>query len=246
MEAGGQTFEPMMKSLIPPYALAYKKRVYSPNGILYPMKRFDWDPDGERNVGNRGKSGYVKISWDEALDIIIREIKRIKDKYGISAILSQQDGHGETKVIHGTHGCQYKLLNLLGGPTVQIRNADSWEGWYWGAKHTWGMEPVGQMEPTINVIPDIAENTELLLFWGCDPETTPWAFDGQMASRLCYWFTRLGIKSLYLCPELNYRAAIHADKWIPIKPGTDAALFSKVLLAIGEFKWASTLPQPAD
>jgi trimethylamine-N-oxide reductase (cytochrome c) len=45
-----------------------------------------------------------------------------------------------------------------------------------------------------------------------------------MPSRLCYWFTKLGIKSIYICPDLNYGAAIHADKWIPIKPGTDAAL----------------------
>jgi anaerobic selenocysteine-containing dehydrogenase len=224
MEARGKTFEPSMKSLIPPYSLAYKNRVYSPNRILYPMKRVDWDPRGDRNVQNRGVSKYIRISWDEAVDIIVGEIKRIKNEYGTTAILSQQDGHGETKMIHGTHGCQYKLLNLLGGPTIQIRNADSWEGWYWGAKHAWGMEPVGQMEPVINVMPDIARNTGLLLFWGCDPETTPWAFDGQMASRLCYWWSELGIKSIYISPDLNYGAAVHADKWIPVLPNTDAAL----------------------
>ena len=44
MEAHGQVLEPTMKSLVPPYALAYKKRVYSPNRILYPLKRVDWDP----------------------------------------------------------------------------------------------------------------------------------------------------------------------------------------------------------
>jgi anaerobic selenocysteine-containing dehydrogenase len=224
MEARGHVFEPAMKSLVPPYSLAYKKRVYSPNRVLYPLKRVDWNPDGERNTDNRGKSGYVRISWDEAVEIIVREIKRVRDKYGSCAILSQSDGHGETKNIHGTHGCQNQLLELLGGATVQTRNADSWEGWYWGAKHTWGMEPVGQQDPVINVMADIAENTELLLFWGCDPETTPWGFDGQMASRLCYWWTELSIKSLYICPDLNYGAAVHADKWIPILPNTDAAL----------------------
>ena len=45
-----------------------------------------------------------------------------------------------------------------------------------------------------------------------------------MASRLCYWFKNLGIKSIYIFPDLNYGAAIHADKWIPIRPNTDAAL----------------------
>jgi anaerobic selenocysteine-containing dehydrogenase len=224
MTARGKVFGPTMKSLIPPYSLAYKNRVYSPNRVLYPLKRADWDPQGERNPQNRGRTGYVRISWDEALDIIVAEITRVKERYGPYAILAQCDGHGETKIIHGPHGCQRRLLDLLGGYTLQTRNADSWEGWYWGAKHSWGCEDVGQMEPVINVMPDIARSTGLLLFWGCDPETTAWGFDGQQASRLCYWFSELGIKSVYICPDLNYGAAVHADKWIPIRPGTDAAL----------------------
>ncbi|MBP1706525.1 MAG: molybdopterin oxidoreductase [Chloroflexi bacterium] len=224
IEARGQEFEPTMKSLIPPYSLAYRKRVYSPNRILYPLKRVDWDPDGERHPENRGKSGYVRISWDEALDIVIKEIKRIQKQYTSYAILAQADGHGETRVVHAPHGCQRRLLDLLGGYSLQIRNTDSWEGWYWGAKHVWGMEPLGQMGPVNNVIPDVMQNGEMVLFWGCDPETTPWGFDGQMASRVCYWFNDLGIKSIYVCPDLNYGAAVHADKWIPILPNTDAAL----------------------
>ncbi|MDP2916906.1 MAG: molybdopterin-dependent oxidoreductase, partial [Dehalococcoidia bacterium] len=223
-EVRGKTFEPPMKTLIPPLSLGYKKRIYSPNRILYPMKRADWDPSGERNPQNRGKSGYVRISWGEALDIIASEINRIKEKYGMYAILSQSDGHGETKIVHGPHAVVPRLLNLLGGFTFQTRNPDSWEGWYWGAKHVWGFEPVGQQREQTNLMHDIAENTELLLFWGCDPETTPWIQGGQLASRLCYWFTELGIKSIFICPDLNYAAAVHADKWIPIRPNTDAAL----------------------
>jgi anaerobic selenocysteine-containing dehydrogenase len=224
IEARGKSFEPSMKTLLPPISLAYKKRIYSPNRILYPLKRVDWNPNGDRNVDNRGKSKYIRISWDEALEIIVSELKRIKEKYGPEAILSQADIHGEVKVVHVTHGSANKLLALLGGYTIQMRNPDSWEGWAWGAKHVWGMETVGQMKPDGNVIPDVAKNCQLLLFWGCDPETTPWGFNGQMASCICYWWTELGIKSVYICPDLNYGAAIHADKWIPIRPGTDAAL----------------------
>ncbi|MBN1190108.1 MAG: molybdopterin-dependent oxidoreductase [Dehalococcoidales bacterium] len=224
MEVNGQVFEPGMKALIPPYSLAYKKRVYSSNRILYPLKRVDWDPDGERNTAKRGKSKYVRISWDEALELVTREMKRVINKYGPYGILAQMDGHGEMKSVHCSHGCGTRLLNLLGGYTLQTRNPDSWEGWYWGAKHVWGMEDLGLMVPVNNAVPDIAENSRLLLFWGCDPETTPWGFDGQMASRVCYWWTQVGIKSVYVCPDLNYGAAVHADKWIPVRPGTDAAL----------------------
>jgi anaerobic selenocysteine-containing dehydrogenase len=225
MHARGKTFEPSDKSLVPPLALAYKKRVYSPGRIRYPMKRVDFDPKGERNIHNRGVSKYERISWDEALDIITSEMVRIREKYGPTAILYQQDQHGEDKVVHGPHGCGRKLLRLFGGYTLQVRNADSWEGWTLGAKHAWGMEPVGKQNPQRNVLWDIAKNAELLLFWGCDQETTPWAWQGQLPSRLSYWWTELGIKQIYIAPDCNYANAVHADKWIPILPNTDAALY---------------------
>jgi trimethylamine-N-oxide reductase (cytochrome c) len=80
------------------------------------------------------------------------------------------------------------------------------------------------MMPAANLYPDIAEHGELLLFWGCDPETTAYPINGMMASRLCYWLTEIGLKSVYICPDLNYGAGVHADKWIPILPNTDVAL----------------------
>ena len=74
------------------------------------------------------------------------------------------------------------------------------------------------------IVKDIPENCDMVLFWGCDPETTPWGFTGQHASPICYFWSEVGIKQVYICPDLNYGAAIHADKWIPILPNTDAAL----------------------
>ncbi len=93
MERNGKTIEPTWKSLPGPFSLAYKKRVYSPNRIQFPMKRVDWDPDGERNTQNRGKSKYVRISWDEASKLIASEIRRVHKQYGYNGILMQGDGH---------------------------------------------------------------------------------------------------------------------------------------------------------
>jgi len=62
-----------MKALIPPFTLAYKNRVHSPNRTMYPLKRVDWDPK-VREISEPGKSRYVRISWDEATDIIASEI----------------------------------------------------------------------------------------------------------------------------------------------------------------------------
>ena len=223
-EVRGSTFEPSMKTLIPPYSIAYKKRVYSPARIRYPMMRVDFDPNGERNPQNRGVSKYKRISWDEALDVITGEMNRIKEKYGPTALLYQCDQHGENKVVQACHGAGRKLLRAWGGFTLQIRQPDSWEGWWWGNKHFWGCEPVGQGQQS-NLLWDISKNAELLLFWGCDQETTPWGWQGQLPSRLSYWWSEIGIKQIYVCPDLNYAAAVHADRWIPVLPNTDAALY---------------------
>ncbi len=220
----GKTLKPVMKSLPAPFSLAYKKRVYSPNRINYPLKRVDWDPNGERHPENRGKSKYVRISWEEAATIVAGELERIIEKHGPYAVLAQVDGHGECKTVQAHHGTPVLLLDELGGFTQQVRNPDSWEGWYWGAKHVWGDGRVGMMAPADNLVKDVTENSELVLFWGGDPETTPWGFTGQFASRLSYFWSDAGIKQVYICPDLNYGAAVHADKWIPILPNTDAAL----------------------
>jgi anaerobic selenocysteine-containing dehydrogenase len=224
LEKNGKTLDQSWKSLPGPFSLAYKKRVYSPNRIRYPIKRVDWDPNGERNPQNRGKSKFKRISWDEATTIIADEIRRIHKKYGPYAILMQGDGHGECMTINTPHGHSGTLLDNLGGFTQQIRNPDSWEGWYWGAKHVWGQGVQGMMWPAHNIVKDTTENAEMVLFWGCDPETTPWGFTGQFPSRLTYFWKEIGIKQVYICPDLNYGAAVHADKWIPILPNTDAAL----------------------
>ena len=225
IDARGSTLKPPRHTIPGVYYLSYKKRVYSENRVRYPLKRVDWDPEGERNTHNRGKSSYVRISWDEAAQIIADELLRIKEKYGMPAVLAEADMHGEGKHAAPSHGCMNRLLSMLGGYTVQMRNMDSWEGMTWGSRNVWGCDPVGEMTPMDSLWTDISKNTELILFWSADPETTSVGFDGYMASRLSQWIHSLGVKYVYIDPALNYSACYLADKWIPVLPNTDAALY---------------------
>ena len=225
IESRGRVMEPPRHSVPGVYYLTYKKRVYSNNRVRYPLKRVDWDPKGERNTQNRGKSQYVRISWDEATQIIADELLRVRDKYGMSAVLAEADMHGEGKHLAPAHGCMNRLLSIMGGYTVQMRNMDSWEGMTWGSRNVWGCEPVGEMMPMDSLWLDIAKHTELILFWAADPETSSVGFDGYMASRLNQWIHSLGVKYVYIDPALNYSACYQADKWIPVLPNTDAALY---------------------
>ncbi len=224
IKARGKIFKPFLKTIPHHFNYGYKKRVYSPNRIKYPLKRVDWDPEGERNPQNRGKSKYRRIPWEEATDLIAGEIKRVKKQYGDPAILVQGDGHGEGKTIHGGHGCQGHFLKKMGEYTTQARNPDSWEGWYWGAKHVWGNMEIGMQAQQLNVIKDVLEHSGMVLYWPGDPNTTGAISPGYYGSWFINACKELGIRNIFISPDLNYSANVHADKWIPVLPNTDAAL----------------------
>ncbi|MEM1557920.1 MAG: molybdopterin-dependent oxidoreductase, partial [Thermoproteota archaeon] len=230
-EVNDKVFEPPMKILAAPYAYVYKKRVYSPARLRYPLKRVDFDhkasPD-KRNAEKRGESGFVRISWGEALDIIVSELKRLKETYGPYTILVQGDVHGEIKAVHGRPGAVRTFLyDFFGGCTTQVRNPDSWEGYYWGAKHVWGMDGgMGQNEYQQAILIDFFENGEVALFWGCDAETTPNGHNpARMASLATLWMREAGKRIIAVAPDLNFTACVFADKWIPVLPNTDVALY---------------------
>jgi len=232
-EVRGHVFESLEKSQPAYLSIPYKKRVYGRNRILYPLKRVDWDPSGERNPQNRGISKYKRISWEQATDIVASEIKRVTNTYGKFGILACADGHGENKALHNGHdnvkGSPNSLLGLAnGGFTSSIRNADSWEGWNWGTKHVWGEGNCGMIAPSVGMFArswllNDVQNIDMIVWAGGDYETTPTGFRGRYYSREHYFLDAIGIKHVYVCPELNYAAAVHADRWIPVLPNTDVA-----------------------
>jgi len=59
---------------------SYRERLYHPGRLLYPMKQ----------TKQRGDlSGFVRISWEEAIDTIASELERVKRTYGNEAIYNQ-------------------------------------------------------------------------------------------------------------------------------------------------------------
>jgi trimethylamine-N-oxide reductase (cytochrome c) len=221
--------------------LPYKKRVYSPNRVKYPLQRVDWEPGGVNvNSQNRGKSKFKRISWEEATSIIAGEIKRVQDTYGPNAVLDKGDScHREYKVVQGSF-CSAIMSILLRniGASQSIRNADSWEGYYYGTIHVWGNGGMGMLPPTgamsigfggENILVDFSENTEMIIYQGCDWDTTAAPEGGGWRSRTARWFNRLGIKQVYIAPDLNFQNASNPDKWIPVIPGRDDALLCAVI-----------------
>ncbi len=217
-----------MKAFPPYYALAYKKKTYSKDRVKYPLKRVDWDPYGERNPQNRGISSYERISWDEAIDLIEYELRRVYRDYGPSAILAiGENGHKESKSIHYGGGCHMALLRHLGGYTREVRTPDSVEGFYWGGKHVWGTgvyDGLGMQDNNTNVMKDFSEHGNFLVMQAGDLETTQ-NYSSQFWSFMMKYWLELGIDMVTIDPFGTYTTMVHDEiAWIPILPNTDAAL----------------------
>ena len=137
INARGRKFTPPRKTTLQTYEVPERTRVYAENRIKYPLRRKHFDPNGERHPELRGKDEYVRISWDEALDIVSGEIKRIRETYGPAAITAMTSSHHNWGFLHYKLGPLGRFFNILGYTTL-FDNPDSWEGWQWGAVHTWG------------------------------------------------------------------------------------------------------------
>lgn len=228
IKARGRTFMPNRRITANPHALCLKSMVYSEKRILHPMKRVDFDPNGERNPQNRGKSGYVRISWDEALDIVANEIKRQKQKYGPGSITIQHGSHHQWGNVNYYLSSLMRFGNLIGFTRVH-HNPDSWEGWYWGAQHHYGNSLRVGLPGHYGLVEDCLKEAEQIVFWSSDPESTNGYASAYEATQRRFWAKELGIDFIHIDPHLNATAQLFGGRWIPIKPTTDAALALSIM-----------------
>jgi molybdopterin guanine dinucleotide-containing S/N-oxide reductase-like protein len=223
LEARGKVFTPPRKTSISPHGLASKSLVYSKDRLLYPMKRVDFDPNGARNCANRGSSGYERISWDEALDIVASEIRRVRRQHGHGAILSSHSSHHTWGNIGYYLSANFRFMNAIGA-TRMVINPDSWEGWYWGGMHHYGYSMRNGVPDPFGLVEDCMRECEMIVHWGSDPEKTNGNYGGFEGSIRRLWGKELGIKTVHIDPYYTDTAAFLGGTWIPVRPGTSPAL----------------------
>ena len=73
----GDPKHPVTQGFLCAKVTKYLDRVYSPDRVLYPMRRTA--PKGQ---GKGDASDFVRISWDEALDEIAHRFQKISDDFG--------------------------------------------------------------------------------------------------------------------------------------------------------------------
>ena len=221
--AGGKSFTSPTKFPLYQFAYVHRRMVYAPERLRYPMKRVGFAPGGTSDVSNRGKGEFVRITWQEALDTVANEMKRIIGKYGNSAITWWKASHVEMgSYAYGE--VMGRFIYLAGGGTTRLSCGHSFVGWFYGSPYIWGFEWQNSEGDTDDLLQDTMQNSKLVVFWGNDPVITSGLNSTHSESIYRYWLKDLGIRMVFISPHFDETAASFSDQWIPIYPGTDTAL----------------------
>ncbi len=197
---------------------------FSPTRIKYPMVRrafLEKGKDADRTT--RGQDDFVRVSWDEALDLVMSEIKRVEEEHGPKATFAGSYGWKSSGKLHNCRTLLHRFMNLKGGYVNHVGDYST------GASQVIMPHVMGTLEvyEQQTVWPVIAENTELLVLWGADPIKTSqisWlvADHGHMPGLEAYKAT--GKESISIDPLSTKTAKFLGSEWIPIRPGTDVAM----------------------
>jgi len=182
---------------------AYLRRQYHPDRLLYPLKR----------IGKRGDGKFTRISWDEAFSEVSSQMVRVKSEYGNDALFVPY-GTGSYNQLNGSHVAR-RLLNLFGG-CLGIYNSYSWGATNIATPTVYGTLVTGnQRQDWLN--------SRYILMWGWNPAEMR---DGTNSDYFIKLARENGAHVVCIDPRHSLSAAALADEWIPIRPGTDAAMMS--------------------
>lgn len=201
----GDPSHPVTRGFLCGKVAKYLDRVYSPDRVLYPMRR---KPGVAKQQLKQGKEldAFERITWDEALNEIARRLQHISDEHGPESILPYsyagtigQLGYGsmDRRFFHrlGASQLDRTICASAGSEALNV---------------TYGIR--------LGTQPQDFAHSKLIIAWGANIHGNSihlWPFIEQAR--------RNGARLVVIDPYAT-RTARLADWHIPINPGTDAAL----------------------
>ena len=222
----GDPSHPVTRGFLCAKVAKYLDRVYSPDRVLYPMRRIV--PKGvEAAVGaglRPARTGrltptqtWQRTTWDAALDEIASRFKKISAEFGPEAILPYSYG-GTLGVLNGA-SMDRRFFHRLGASQLD-RTICSTAGEA-GLKSVLGVK--------LGTEPEQFRHSRYIIAWGANIHGNNihlWPFIEEAR--------RNGAKLVVIDPYRT-RTAACADWYLPINPGTDAALALGIMhVIIGE------------
>jgi anaerobic selenocysteine-containing dehydrogenase len=204
----GDPAHPVTRGFLCAKVAKYLDRVYSPDRVLYPMRRVrPKGPAAGKDAGDtQAAQAFEPIGWDEALDQITSRFCGIVSEFGSEAILPYSYG-GTLGALNGA-SMDRRFFHRLGASQL-ARNICSAAGEA-GLKSVVGIK--------LGTEPEQFAHSRYIIAWasnihGNNVHLWPFISDAR----------RKGAKLVVIDPYRT-RTAACADWYLPIHPGTDGAL----------------------
>ena len=210
----GDPAHPVTRGFLCAKVAKYLDRVYSPDRVLYPMRRVGAKGLGDPHVSpirdavrpERGAPVFECISWEEALDTIAARFQKISDEFGPEAILPYSYG-GTLGALNGG-SMDRRFFHRVGAS--QLDRTICSEAGGEGLKSVTGVK--------YGTEPEQFRHAKTIIAWGANVHGNAihlWPFIEEAR--------RNGGRLIVIDPYRT-RTAAAADWYIPINPGTDVAL----------------------
>jgi anaerobic selenocysteine-containing dehydrogenase len=208
----GDPEHPFTRGFLCQKVARYLERVYHPERLLYPLQR----------VGPKGSGQFQRISWNEAIAQIADRFRTIIAEDGPQAILPYSYAGTMGKLMYAS--IDRRFFHRLGA-SVLARTICSTAGEE-GCNITLGTRAM--------IDPEAAVQCRYIINWGSNTAVTNihfWTIEHQAR--------RQGARIVTIDPYCSPTAA-RSDWWIPIRPGTDAALALGLMHIIFRENWQDT------
>jgi molybdopterin guanine dinucleotide-containing S/N-oxide reductase-like protein len=183
----------------------YLDRVYSPDRLLYPMRRRAGIAKGSLAQGREAEA-FERISWDEALDFTAKRLQKISDEYGPESILPYS--YAGTIGVLGYGSMDRRFFHRLGASQLDRTICAS----------AGGDAMISVYGRKLGTDTEDFRYARLILAWGANVH----------GNNIHLWpmieeARRNGAKLVVIDPYQTKTARL-ADWHIAVRPGTDAAL----------------------
>ena len=198
--------------------------VYSASRIKYPMVRRGFLENGPKaGTEDRGKDDFVRVTWDEAFDLVAKELNRVRDTYGNQAIYGGSPGWKSVGRFHNCRAGLYRLLNKNGGYTKAVGDYST------GAAQVLLTHVMGNPEvySQMTSFETILAETDTIVLWGCDPLATlnmGWVIPDHQALPYFDKLRDAGKKIISIDPTRTESTKYLKADWYAPRPGSDTAI----------------------
>jgi anaerobic selenocysteine-containing dehydrogenase len=185
------------------------EELYSPDRLTAPLVR----------SGPRGSGEFREASWDEALDLVAARLAGIRKEHGDTAVLNL-GSWGQVGALHNTHALLSRFLNLGGGATALTSNYSNGAAQFilpWLLGEDW--KRAGFDAATMR-------HSRMIILWGANVLE---ARLGPDLDRQLLAARDRGAQIVVVDPRRSLSARRLGARWLPCRPGTDAALLLAVL-----------------